>query len=383
MNHSDIIASSEIRPGNLFPPGYASQEEMWNAVQNRKELRDSSFVFAVRSTGIYCRPACPARRPSRKNVVFFKEALDAEKNGYRPCLRCKPENAMPQETEIVRKLCAYMERTVDRKHTLKNLSQIAGLSPSHLQRTFKKVTGISPRQYSDALKLRQLKSSIKSGKSVRESIYSAGYGSISSLYPKSENKLGMQMSTYRNGGKGLQVYYSVTRCSLGMIMAAGTEYGLCAVSLGDSEEPLLSALRHEYPNAEIQKNDDELSGWLNEIVGYLDDGRNTSLSTLPLDIRMTSFQSRVWKELQKIPHGTTATYGEIADRISRPGAARAVARACASNPVALVIPCHRVVRNDGGQTGYRWGIHRKKILLEKEKFASGTVPDTENTENGF
>ncbi|MDA8142426.1 MAG: bifunctional DNA-binding transcriptional regulator/O6-methylguanine-DNA methyltransferase Ada [Thermoplasmatales archaeon] len=380
MNHSKSIAVSKIESRNLFRPGYASQEEMWSAVKNRREIRDSSFVFAVRSTGIYCRPSCPARRPSRKNVVFFKDALDAEKNGYRPCMRCKPEKAMPQETEVVKKLCAYMERTVDRKHTLEKLSLVAGLSPSHLQRTFKKVTGISPRQYSDALKLRLIKSSIKNGKSVRESIYGAGYGSVSSLYPESEKKLGMQMSTYRNGGKGLQIYYSAASCSLGMVMTAGTEYGLCTVSLGDSEDSLLSILRHEYPNAEIQKNDDKLSEWLTEIVRYLDGDINASLSNLPLDIRMTLFQSRVWKELQNIPYGTTATYGEIADRISKPGAARAVARACASNPVALVIPCHRVVRNDDGPAGYRWGIHRKKILLEKEKYASSTVPDSESAE---
>jgi AraC family transcriptional regulator of adaptative response/methylated-DNA-[protein]-cysteine methyltransferase len=340
------------------------EAERWQAVMNRDSRYDGRFVLGVRSTGIYCRPSCPARKPKRSNVVFYAAPEDAERAGFRACKRCQP-NQQAFEAEVIQQVCAYIDQHLDGRITLNNLGSIANLSPNHLQRVFKHVMGISPRQYVEARRIDQLKNRLKNGDTVTQALYEAGYSSSSRLYERANDHLGMTPATYRKGAKGMNIRYTVTECPLGYILVAAAERGICAVSLGDSPEYLESELRKDYPEAEISQDDFSLGEWVAALLAQIN-GEQPHLE-LPLDVRATAFQWRVWQELRAIPVGETRSYGEIAAAIGSPKAARAVGTACANNRVSLVIPCHRAVREDGSLGGYRWGLERKKRILEAEK----------------
>jgi len=345
--------------------------ELWQAVLSRDASRDGSFVFAVRSTGIYCRPSCPARRPRREQVSFFQLPEAAEQAGFRACRRCHPRRAAgtDPQIELVRRICHAIDEHDEEPLTLKTLSTETGVSAHHLQRTFKNVMGISPRQYAESRRLDQFKTKVKSGASVTDAMYDAGYGSSRGLYEKSSARLGMTPATYGRGGQGMRIIYTIAGCPLGRVLVAATERGVCSVALGDSDSELTTSLFAEYPNASIDSRDTVISPslnlWLSKVLDHIS-GKSPRID-LPLDIQATAFQWRVWEELQRIPLGTTRSYQEIARAIGKPKAVRAVAGACAGNHVALVIPCHRVIREDKELGGYRWGLDRKRKLLEGER----------------
>ena len=348
----------------LVKPG---EEALWKAVLNRDRTSNGKFVYGVRSTRIYCRPSCASRRPNRSQVVFFESGSVAQQAGFRACRRCLPDNisAVDPQKEIIQRACQLLEANADEgRVTLSALGSALGVSPYHLQRTFKQALGVTPRQYAEGRRLARFKQQVKSGDGVTAALYNAGYGSSSRLYEKAPQQLGMTPATYRQGGRGIVIRYSILACTLGRLLVAGTERGVCAIRLGDSDEELESSLRREFPAAEILRDDAALRAWAEELLQHLE-GRQPQLN-LPLDIRATAFQMRVWRELQAIPYGSTHSYSEVAAAIGQPSAARAVARACATNPVAVVIPCHRVVRGDRSLGGYRWGIDRKRRLLEQE-----------------
>jgi AraC family transcriptional regulator of adaptative response/methylated-DNA-[protein]-cysteine methyltransferase len=340
----------------------------WDAVTDRDRAMDGVFVYAVRTTGVYCRPSCAARRPRPENVVFFRTREAARRAGFRPCKRCKPDSdSLPNaNAEMVEKVCRYIDAHPDEPATLEALSRAIGLSPFHLQRTFKALTGITPRAYADSRRLQSLKNGLREGRSVTYSMYDAGYGSSSRLYERASAQLGMTPARYRKQGSGVTIRFTIAETPAGRILLAATERGICSIQFGSSDTVLESALREEYPQAEIVRADKQLAVWVRAMRDRMggEDG-----ASLPLDIRATTFQRLVWEQLQAIPRGTTSSYGDIAKRIGHPHASRAVARACASNPVAVAIPCHRVVRGDGALGGYRWGIPRKKKLLALEQQA--------------
>jgi AraC family transcriptional regulator of adaptative response/methylated-DNA-[protein]-cysteine methyltransferase len=348
--------------------------ELWNAVIARDASRDGSFVFAVRSTGIYCRPSCPARRPRREQVSFFQLPEAAEQAGFRACRRCHPRRARTDDPqiELVRQICHAIDEHDEEPTTLKRLSADLGVSAQHLQRTFKGVMGITPRQYAESRRLKQFKLKVKQGASVTDAMYDAGYGSSRGLYEKSSASLGMTPATYGRGGRGMRIIYTIAKCSLGRLLVAATERGVCSVALGDADTDLERALLAEYPNASIDKKDTVISPslnlWLSKVLEYLNG--KTPRVDLPLDLQATAFQWRVWEELRAIPLGETRSYQEIAKAIGKPKAVRAVAGACAGNHVALVIPCHRVIREDKSLGGYRWGLGRKRELLAREKLGA-------------
>jgi AraC family transcriptional regulator of adaptative response/methylated-DNA-[protein]-cysteine methyltransferase len=353
-------------------PAPLDDDARWQAVRDRDRGGDGRFVFAVRSTGIYCRPSCPARRPHRANVRFFATAAEAERGGFRPCRRCRPGDAAAPEAEVVRQVCRYIEEHPYDQVTLAALGAHVGLSPSHLQRLFKAVMGITPRQYAEARRLDRFKAELKEGDAVSGALYGAGYRSSSQLYTQAPARLGMTPTTYRKGGIGMNITYTTIDSPLGWLLVAGTERGLCAVRFGASTTALERTLQHEFPAATIRRDDAALRPWVDAVARYVD-GRQPGLD-LPLDVQATAFQSRVYEALRAIPYGSTRSYSQVARAIGQPAAARAVAQACAGNPVALIIPCHRVVRDDGDLGGYRWGVERKRSLLEREAQAA-TAPD--------
>lgn len=336
----------------------------WRAVLARDARRDGSFVFAVLSTGVYCRPSCPARRPRPDRVLFFALPEAAEHAGFRSCRRCRPRAAaFDPRVAWVRRICRTIE---DRPEaTLADLGAAAGVSPHHLQRTFKLLMGITPHQYKDARRLGSLKAQLKGGRAVAEATYEAGYGSSSRVYERARSQLGMTPATYGRGGRGMKIEYTIVDSPLGRVLVAATGRGVSAVYLGDDDRTLEAALHEEYKAAEIRRDDGSLRQWVQAIVGHLE-GRAPH-PDLPMDVTATAFQWRVWQELRKIPLGQTRSYGEVARAIGRPTATRAVARACAQNRLSVVVPCHRVVGADGQLTGYRWGIERKEKLLARER----------------
>jgi AraC family transcriptional regulator of adaptative response/methylated-DNA-[protein]-cysteine methyltransferase len=349
-------------------------------VTKRDTRFDGAFVYAVRSTRIYCRPGCASRRPRRAVVEFFATPEMAERAGFRACRRCKPnlhdaadsERATESRDALIQRVCRELEENSEEAIHLGALAARVGLGPHQLERKFRRAVGITPRQYADAARLRRLKRRLrKGGTTVTEALYEAGYGSSSRLYEQSNAQLGMTPAAYRGGGRGMEITYTVSASPMGRLLVATTPRGISAVYLGDRDATLASALRREYPNAEIRPGGREAANWVRTIVRYLDGG-DPSLD-LPIDVQATAFQRRVWEALRRIPCGTTRTYGEIARAMGRPTAARAVARACATNPVSLVIPCHRVIRNDGGMGGYRWGVERKQALLAQEKHWEGNA----------
>lgn len=341
------------------------EEACWHAVLARDERLDGSFVYGVQSTFIFCRPSCPSRRPNRDRVRFFATPEAASQAGFRPCKRCRPEQFLNAQVERVQRACRLIEANLDNGLSLKDLSREVGSSPFHLQRTFKQVTGITPKEYADALRLGQVKSKLHAGESVADALYGAGYGSSRGLYERAPSQLGMTPATYGRGGKGAKINFSIVPCALGFLLVASTHKGICSVSLGDSPKELEAGLSHEYPAAQMQRDEVHLQKWVQSLLLFLE-GKEPHLD-LPLDVRATAFQWRVWQVLRSIGYGETRSYSQVAEAIGQPKAARAVARACATNPVALAVPCHRVVREDGSFGGYRWGLERKKRLLAREK----------------
>lgn len=366
----DVIASSS-------GPVDLSEDEKWRAVLSRDNRFDGAFVFAVRSTGIYCRPSCPARRSTRDKMSFFPGSAEAEQSGFRSCHRCQPRQATASpRSQLVDQVCKFIEANLQKKLTLKILGSQVGLSPYHFQRTFKKALGVSPRQYVEARRLARMKSSLKRGETVNDSLYDAGFSSRSRVYENVAGGFGVNPGEFRRGGQGLRIEYGIINSPLGRLLVAVTERGVCAVCIGDSDTFVEQSLVEDYPAAELHRDDEGVRKWTSSFERYLQ-GEYPSLD-LPVDVRATAFQSKVWKAIQAIPSGKTATYSQIADQLGKPNATRAVARACATNPVALVIPCHRVVGKDGGLHGYRWGLHRKKTLLELEQREKQRTLATQN-----
>jgi AraC family transcriptional regulator of adaptative response/methylated-DNA-[protein]-cysteine methyltransferase len=341
------------------------EEVRWKAIIEKDNSFDGVFVFAVLSTKIYCKPSCPSRRPKRENIQFFNSFAEAEDKGFRACLRCKPKEKTDAQTDLIKRACRLIEETLEETFTLERLSGILNVSKFHLQKIFKKEVGVSPRKYAEIHRVKKFKQLLKEGESVTDAIYEVGFGSSSRLYEKSNAQLGMTPKVYSKGGEGMKINYTITECDLGFLLVAATEKGLCSVAFGDNEKELEENLTKEFPRASVIKDDEYLNKFVNVLFLYLK-GEQTKI-VLPLDVHATSFQTRVWEALRQIPYGETRSYTDIARTLNQPTASRAVARACATNPVAVVTPCHRVVRENGDLSGYRWGIERKRKLLESEK----------------
>jgi AraC family transcriptional regulator of adaptative response/methylated-DNA-[protein]-cysteine methyltransferase len=339
----------------------------WQAVLDRDSTLDGKFVFAVSSTGVFCRPSCPARRPRRGNVRFFERAQAAEQAGFRACLRCRPKavDGNPQSA-LVRAICRYIEQHIEDRVTLSVLAKEFRRSAFHLQRSFKSMLGVTPKAYIDACRLRQVKQNLQAGHDVTTALYAAGYGSSSRLYERTASQLGMTPEKYRRGAVAAVVRFTIAPSPLGRMLIAATDKGICAIQFADSEQQLQQGLMREFPFAVRRRDDSALAQWKTSLTRLIE-GQDANAS-LPLDIRATAFQRRVWEALQGIPRGETRSYGTVAKKIGMPKATRAVARACATNPVAIAIPCHRVIRQDGDLGGYRWGIERKKRLLALEQY---------------
>jgi len=343
-----------------------SDDRKWQAVLARDASHDGLFVFAVSSTGVFCRPSCPSKRPRRENVAFFPLSEHAEKAGYRACLRCRPKsvNANPK-ADLVKSVCRYIEQHLDEPVTLSRLGRVFHRSPFHLQRTFKGVLGVTPRAYADSCRMTSLKRNLQAGHSVTRAMYDAGYSSSSRLYERTASQLGMTPDKYRRGAVAASIRYTFVDSPLGRMLVAATDKGICAIQFADSDDELQEGLKHEFPFASRKRDDGAMEKWTKTLLQQMK-GHKVNPS-LPLDIRATAFQRRVWAYLKSIPFGATCSYQQVAKAIGQPKATRAVARACATNPVAVAIPCHRVVRTTGEMGGYRWGIERKEALLEMEQ----------------
>ena len=338
-------------------------EIYWKAVQNNDAKFNGAFVYAVNSTKIYCKPSCASKLPKRENVRFFDDFNKAETNGFRACRRCQPKNeAANLQTRIVLRACELLES--EEQISLEDLSAELNLSAAHLQKMFKEIIGVSPKKYAEMKRLEKFKGEIKKGNDVTDSMYEAGFNSSSRLYENVSEKLGMTPKTYAKKGANMKIDYTITDCDLGKLLVARTEKGVCAVTFSDDAETLTANLFNEYKNAEIAENNANLKDYVEAILANLK-GTNKTLD-LPTDLQATAFQMRVWDILRKIPYGETVSYQQVAEKLGNAKAVRAVATACASNRVALVIPCHRVVRSSGELSGYRWGIERKQRLLEQE-----------------
>lgn len=342
------------------------QDWRWLAVELRKREFDGVFYFGVATTGIFCRPSCSSKTAKRQNVSFFVSPAEAESAGFRACLRCKPkiETSPDPAAEMVVRAFEILRSEEMETLTIDELSRKLNVSTGHLQKTFRALLGLSPKEVLDMVRLENFKRNVR-GSDVTASLYDSGYGSSRSLYEKAGESLGMTPATYKKGGKNMKINYTIVNSRLGKLMVAATEKGICAVSFGDTSDELKKELEHEFFAASIEKDDTKLKEAVRAILKSLD-GEKTIL-TLPLDLRASAFQMRVWSELRKIPYGETRSYGQIAASLGNPKAFRAVARACATNPVALVNPCHRVIASDGKVSGYRWGVERKQQLLAEEK----------------
>ncbi len=350
---------------STIPPRAAAR--YWRATLSRDVRADGTFVLAVRSTHIYCRPSCPARRPLRRNVVFYRTREEAEKQGFRPCLRCRP-NEVAGPVALVERASRLLADSGEDGVRFAPLAAKLGTTPATLRRAFLQVTGLRPRELAEALRLARFKKLLRAGKGIADALYETGYGSSSRVYERSNAQLGMTPATYQKGGKGMKIGYAIAKSTLGKVLVAATDRGVSAVYLGDADAKLIEELRDEYPRAEITPAADSFERWVKEIVQRVE-GKPPRIE-LPLDLQATAFQRRVWQELQRIPSGTTRTYSQVARALGNPKAVRAVARACATNPVSIVVPCHRVIREDGSLAGYRWGLSRKEQLLAQERAAN-------------
>jgi AraC family transcriptional regulator of adaptative response/methylated-DNA-[protein]-cysteine methyltransferase len=337
---------------------------MWNAVAERNGALDGQFVYAVKSTKIYCRPSCPSRRPNKENVEFFSTAAAARTAGFRACQRCSPDAERSNVEMLVEQIRKYIENNLDQKLTLENLGGALGASPFHLQRVFKANTGLTPKEYADECRLTAVKQQLASGRPVTESLYEAGYSSSSRLYERCGEQLGMTPRSYAKHGAGEIINCAFIRSPLGLLLMAATSRGLCFLQFGNSEVELMDLLQSEFSAATIVHNAEPLANWIDDLAAYLSGGAINP--DMPIDMNGTTFQKAVWRYLRQIPAGQTRTYSQVAKEIGHPTAVRAVATACASNRIALAIPCHRVMRQDGSLGGYRWGLELKEKLLENE-----------------
>lgn len=367
------MSINAVRQASIVPPAppesMPAPGEAWAAVMAHDHRFDGVFVYAVRTTAVYCRPSCPSRRPLRENVRFYASPDDAERGGFRPCKRCRPRaEAATAGAAGAARAREYIDAHLDEPLTLDALAREVRLSPYHLQRVFKRHVGLSPKKYRDAKRLERFKAQVKRGDTVSRATYEAGFGSSSTLYAAAGAGLGMTPAAYRRGGLGVRIRYGVAPTTFGQLLVAATDKGICAVSLGDSPDELEGGLRREFPRADLERADDALAGWVRAIVAHLE-GTDTALA-VPTDLHGTEFQMRVWRALREIPYGDTRSYSEVARAIGQPSAVRAVAHACATNRVALVVPCHRVVREGGALGGYRWGLDRKRRLLRREQAVS-------------
>ncbi|APD11459.1 6-O-methylguanine DNA methyltransferase [Pandoraea vervacti] len=347
---------------------YASDDAKWAAVAARDKQADGEFFYSVRTTGVYCRPSCGARLARRENVAFHADMAAAERAGFRPCKRCKPDEGAQgaRHAALVTAACRRIE-AADVPPTLETLANEAGLSPHYFHRLFRAVTGVTPRAYANARRAERVRDALPAASSVTSAYYDAGFNSNGRFYAKSDALLGMKPAAFRAGGKAESIRFAVAQCSLGALLVAATSRGLCAISLGDDPDTLVRELQDRFPQAELVGADTGFERWVAQVVGFVESPR-IGLS-LPLDVRGTAFQQRVWQALRDVPAGETASYAQIAERIGAPRAVRAVAQACASNTLAVAIPCHRIVRNDGAVSGYRWGVERKRALLSQEREA--------------
>jgi AraC family transcriptional regulator of adaptative response/methylated-DNA-[protein]-cysteine methyltransferase len=355
------------------PPQFSHDDARWRAVVNRDPAADGLFVYSVRTTGVYCRPVCPARLARRENVRFHATPQEAEQAGFRPCKRCKPKEAglSQRHAALVAQACRLIEQA-DAAPTLDELAASAGMSRYHFHRVFKAQTGVTPRAYAAAQRSKRLREDLAQRTTITEAIYGVGFNSNSRFYEASSEILGMTAKAFRAGGDGTVIRFAVGECWLGSILVAASERGVCAILLGDDPDALARDLQDRFPHAELIGGDADFERLVAQVVGFVE--TPTTGLDLPLDIRGTAFQQRVWNALRKIPPGETATYTEIARRIGSPKSVRAVARACGANPLAVAIPCHRVIRTDGSPSGYRWGVERKKALLKREQASVVFVP---------
>lgn len=361
---------------NLAASTYSTEEARWNAVVRRDRAADGHFFYSVRTTGVYCRPSCPARTALRKNVDFHATCEDAERSGFRACLRCKPNQGGLEAMRAAGVAAATrLIETARQVPTLDELASAAGMSRFHFHRVFKSLTGLTPKAYCSAHLGKRVRDELKSAKSVTDAIYSAGFNSVGPFYARAHDELGMTPVKFRAGGAGESIQFAVSKCSMGSILVAKTAKGLCAIALGDDSETLVRELRDRFPKATLIAGDQQFEELVSQVVNFVE---SPSIGLpLSLDIRGTAFQKRVWKALQDIPVGHTMSYAEVARKLGKPGAVRAVAQACGSNTLAVAIPCHRVVREDGNLSGYRWGVKRKRSLLGKEAFQL-SEPSLEN-----
>src|ERR1700687_5528977 len=363
-----IMSRSKSQPQSNVPAHTAAR--YWRATKSRDARGDGIFVLAVRSTHIYCRRSGRARRPLRGNVVFFHTGAEAEQQGFRPCLRCRP-NEVAGPVALVEKAARELAQTNEDNVRFGVLAKKLGTTAATLRRAFLQTTGLRPRDLSAALRLTRFKKMLREGKTIADALYETGYGSPSRVYERSNAQLGMTPAIYRKGGLGMKMEYTMANCALGKVLVAATDRGVSAIYLGDEENALISELKSEYPKADIAHAHDGRRDWVKEIVERI--AGKAPRAEVPTDLQATAFQRRVWQELQRIPQGKTRTYSQVARAIGNPKAVRAVARACATNPVSIVVPCHRVIREDGKLAGYRWGLGRKEQLLAQErKVAAGS-----------
>lgn len=341
---------------------FTDDDARWQAVVQRDEQADSQFIFAVLTTGIFCRPSCRARHALRQNVRFYDNAESAAAAGFRPCKRCQPDKMHPRQQlmDKITHACRLLEQ--ETPITLDQLAQAVAISPFHLHRQFKSVTGMTPKAWQQSFRARRLRTSLAHGEPVTDALLNAGFPDASSYYRQADAALGMTARQYRQGETA--VHYTLGNCALGRCLVAESERGVCAVLLGDNDAALIAELRQQFPQAQRAEADDAFAGRVAQAIRRLDDDR--APFSLPLDIRGTSFQLRVWQALRAIPVGSTASYAEVAAAMGQPNVVRAVARACAANTLAVIVPCHRVIRSDGGLSGYRWGAERKARLLQRE-----------------
>lgn len=345
---------------------FTNDESRWQAVVDNDRRADSIFYYGVITTGIFCRPHCTSRLPNRENIVFFDTPKDALAAGFRPCRRCRPESAAPEDQ--IRQKIVHACRLLEQDKTppkLIDLANEAGLSPYHFHRVFKKIIGITPKQYASTHRSERLKRELAAGRSVTDAIYSSGYSSNSTMYTQSQQRLAMKPKEYRKGGAGLSIRYGIAECRLGWILVAATDRGVCAIEFADTPDELPSMIRNRFPQAEIVEGEQSFSVLLHDVIQFIDSPRREN--QLPLDIQGTAFQQQVWAILQEIQPGETLSYTEVAEKLGRPEAIRAVARACAANKIAVAIPCHRVLSKAGKLCGYKWGIERKEKLLQNEQ----------------
>ena len=350
----------------ISPTLFTAEQDRWTAIRTRDTRADGRFLYAVATTGVYCHPSCAARPARPENVSFHDSRASAERAGFRPCKRCKPDLPPRAEREaaLVAQACRTIE-TAEDTPSLDELAQSAGLSPFHFHRLFRRIAGVTPKAYASANRSRRVQAGLQAGGSVTEAIYDAGFNSSGRFYEAAKAMLGMRPSTYRAGGEGEMIRHAVGHSTLGVVMVAATPRGVCAILLGDDPDELAADLQARFPRAKLQPGDAGFGDWVEQVVAHVD-APGTGLA-LPLDIRGTAFQRRVWEVLRTIPPGSTLSYAGVAARLGEPNAARAVASACAANKLAVAIPCHRVVAADGGLAGYRWGVPRKRALLERER----------------